>query len=102
MADKSVITNLEARIRQLIGEHRQLSEQCRLLAAERDALKVRERTQQERIRSLENELSLKQLAEGLTGKSPDKKATARVNRLMREVDKCIALLGKPEGAGKDV
>lgn len=102
MADKSVITDLEARIGQLIGEHRRLSDLCRDLTAERDALKVESRTQQERIRSLENELSLKQLAEGLTGKSPDKKATARVNRLMREVDKCIALLGRPEAAGKDV
>lgn len=102
MADKSVITNLEARMRQLIGEHRRLSELCRELTTERNTLKAQGRAQQEQIRSLENELSLKQLAEGLTGRSPDKKATARVNRLMREVDKCIALLGRAEAAGKDV
>lgn len=102
MADKSVITNLGTQIRQLIGEHRRLSELCRELTAERDALKAEERILRERIQSLESELSLKQLAEGLTGKSPDKKATARVNRLMREVDKCIALLSRPEAAEKDV
>lgn len=103
MADKSVIANLEAHIRQLIEEHRKLSGACRELTAERDSLKAEKRALQERIRSLESELSRKQLAESLTGKSSDKdKAKARVNRLMREVDKCIALLSKPEGAERDV
>ena len=38
-----------------------------------------------------------QLTAGLAGGSADKeKARARVNRLMREVDKCIALLNKPQ------
>ena len=40
-----------------------------------------------------------QLAEGLSGGGRNRaKARARVNRLMREVDRCIALLEKPEGA----
>ena len=58
----------------------------------------------ERVRSLEKDLARKELTEGLTGRSSDRdKAKARVNRLMREVDKCIALLGSPgEDAGKDV
>ena len=37
-----------------------------------------------------------QLAAGLAGDRRDKeKARTRVNRLMREVDKCIALLDTP-------
>ena len=52
---------------------------------------------QERIRELDGELSRMQLTEGLAGESRNReKARARVNRLMREVDKCIALLGRPE------
>ena len=40
-----------------------------------------------------------QLTEGLAGESRNReKARARVNRLMREVDKCIALLGQPLAA----
>jgi hypothetical protein len=36
-----------------------------------------------------------QLAEGLAGGSQNReKARARINRLMREVDKCIAMVGK--------
>ena len=69
MADKSVITNIEARVRQLIDDHKRLSDLCA------------------------------ELTEGLAGGGRNReKARARVNRLMREVDKCIALLGQPLAA----
>ena len=92
MAEKSVITNIENRIRQLMDDHKRLSDQCAELTAQRDSLKAENRTLQERIRELDGELSRMQLTEG---RNRDK-ARARVNRLMREVDKCIALLGRPE------
>lgn len=97
MADKKVIDTLEARIRTLIDDHRRLAGLCGELTAQRDALRTENRTLQERIRELDVELQRMQLAEGLAGGGRDReKARARVNRLMREVDKCIALLGKPE------
>ena len=104
MADKRVITNLEALVRRLIDEHRKSSGTVRELTAERDSIKAENRALRERARSLEKDLARKELTEGLTGRSSDRdKAKARVNRLMREVDKCIALLGSPgEDAGKDV
>ena len=40
MAEKSVITNIEARIRQLIDDHKRLSESCAELTAQRDNLKT--------------------------------------------------------------
>ena len=104
MADKRVITNLEALVRRLIDEHRKSSGTVRELTSERDSIKAENRALRERVRSLEKDLARKELTEGLTGRSSDRdKAKARVNRLMREVDKCIALLGSPgEDAGKDV
>ena len=104
MADKRVITNLEALVRRLIDEHRKSSGTVRELTAERDSIKAENRALRERVRSLEKDLARKELTEGLTGRSSDRdKAKARVNRLMREVDKCIALLGSTgEDAGKDV
>ena len=104
MADKRVITNLEALVRRLIDEHRKSSGTVRELTAERDSIKAENRALRERVRSLEKDLARKELTEGLTGRSSDRdKAKARVNRLMLEVDKCIALLGSPgEDAGKDV
>lgn len=99
MADKSVIANIEARIGALIEDHSRLSALCRELTAERDALKIANRAQEERIRALDAEVGRMQLAEGLSGGGRNRaKARARVNRLMREVDRCIALLEKPEGA----
>ena len=83
MAEKSVITNIEARIRQLIDDHKRLSESCAELTAQRDNLKAENRTLQERIRELDGELSRMQLTEGLAGESRNReKARARVNRLM--------------------
>ena len=44
MAEKSVITNIEARIRQLIDDHKRLSESCAELTAQRDNLKAENST----------------------------------------------------------
>lgn len=95
MADKSAITNLEGRIGQLLDDHRWLAALCRELTAERDALRVANRALEERTRELDGRLARMQLAEGLAGGSREREqARARVNRLMREVDRCIALLGR--------
>jgi len=93
MAEKEVIRRLEAHILRLIDDHREAIRQRDEALAGRDALKTQIRTLQERIHALDAELARVELSEGLAGKSPDReKAKARVNRLMREVDKCIALL----------
>lgn len=97
MAVKGVIVELEGRMEQLIEEHHRLVAMCSRLVAERDSLKEEKRTLEQRVHDLDRELAKQQLTEGLAGGRADKeKARARVNRLMREVDKCIALLNKPE------
>ena len=97
MSDKSVIINLESRVRQLIDDHRRLSTRCEELVRQRDDLKAENRTLEERLRACEAALSRRELTEGLAGAGRNReKARARVNRLMREVDKCIALLGSTE------
>jgi len=97
MAVKGVITELDGRVERLMEEHRRMAALCGKLTAERDALKEEKRTMEQRVRELDHELSMLHLSEGLAGGKADKeKARARVNRLMREVDKCIALLNKAE------
>ena len=97
MADKSVIQNIEVRVRRLIEEHRRLEGLCGELTAERDALRRENRALEEHLRELDAEVARMQLTEGLAGESGNRdKARARVNRLMREVDKCIALLERPD------
>ena len=94
MADKSVITTLESRVKQLLDDHKRLSGVVRELSAENARLKDEKRALEEENKTLRTDLQRKELAEGLAGESRNRdKARARVNRLMREVDKCIALLG---------
>lgn len=101
MADKSVITDLGNRIRQLIDDHKRLSAHCAELTTENNTLKAANRTLQERRKALETELSRMQLTAGLAGDDRNReKARARVNQLMREVDKCITLLSMSD-AGSD-
>ena len=94
MAVKSIITELTAQVERLMEEHHKMQSLCEKLTAERDRLKEEKRTLESRVRDLDRELSKAQLSQGLAGDRANKeKARARVNRLMREVDKCIALLG---------
>jgi len=98
MAGKSVIESIETRVGRLIEEHGRLVKLCAELTSERDALRGELRADEERIRALNAELARMQLAEGLAGSGRNReKARARVNRLMREVDKCIALVEAAEG-----
>lgn len=97
MAVKSIVTELGQLQMRLIDDHRRMAALCGKMAAERDALKEEVHLLNRQIRDLNRELSKMQLAAGLAGGNADKeKARARVNRLMREVDKCIALLNKPQ------
>ena len=97
MATREIIANITAQVRRLIAEHAKQVGLCDRLKAEGDALRKDNRALQERVRSLEEELSCVRLAEGLAGggRNPER-ARARVNRLMREVDKCIALLNRQQ------
>ncbi len=94
MADKNVISTIEHSVERLLGEYRKLRKRCRDLVAERDTLKAANRALEERIKELEAAKAREDLAAGLAGGGRNKeRARNRVNRLMREIDRCIALLG---------
>jgi uncharacterized protein YlxW (UPF0749 family) len=97
MAQKEVIEKLAAQVKILIEEHRRKSEQCDRLVAECKDLKEENRSLQERVKQLDSELATAQLGAGLAGNNSNTaKARARVNRLMREVDRCIAIVKQQE------
>lgn len=97
MAEHSVITNLEARVQQLLDAYQRSTALCEELKQACATLQKENRSLEEQMRSLRSELSRKELAEGLSGRSTNRdRARARVNRLMREVDKCIALVSSLE------
>ena len=97
--------NIAAQVERLIESHSTLTRACSELTAERDSLREENRTLAAQVRELQNQLSKLQLSDGLSGGKADKElARARINRLLREVDRCIALLdkhGDSETAGSD-
>ncbi len=97
MTTREIIATIAAQVRRLMAEHAKQRELCDRLKTEGDALRKENRALQERVRLLEEELSRARLAEGLAGGGRNREqARARVNRLVREVDKCIALLNRQQ------
>ena len=52
MAEKKVISDFEAQIRQLIADHRRLTALCKETAAERDVLRKENRDLQMQVKEL--------------------------------------------------
>lgn len=97
MVDKRIVSHLTAQVERLIEDHRRISADCRTLVAERDELAAENRTLKQRLRELDIRVKSMELGLGLSGKSGDReRARVRVNSLLREVDKCIAMLDKAE------
>ena len=98
MAQKSIISHIEAQTERIINQYEALEVEYDALREERDTLRVKVREQEEKMREMKAEIQRLRLAEGLAGgKSSDNdKSRARINLLLREVDKCIALLTKTE------
>ncbi len=97
MACKSIIAHIQAQAERVIAQNEKLENDLAALVEERDTLKAQIHNQQEEIMGLKAEIQRLRLAEGLSGNSADNsKSRARINQLLREVDKCIALLAKQE------
>ena len=93
MACKSIITHIQAQAERVIAQHEKLEADYAQVCKERDDLRAEVREQQEQLRELKAEVQRLRLAESLGGNATDKaKSRARINLLLREVDKCIALV----------
>ncbi len=93
MADKSIIKELESQVATLLSDHKRLSGLIAEFKVQREKLTIERRALQEQVAALNAELTTLRLGQALSGNKAEKdKSRARVNNLMREVDKCIALL----------
>lgn len=92
MADKEIITALEANVRRLMKQHAEVVEQLSQMQQKNQQQAVKIRTLQQEVRSQKDELTQLRLSEAMGGSGDKRVARAQVNRLLREIDKCIALV----------
>lgn len=91
MAEKEIIKRLRDEVERLIADHSRINAECAELVKERDRLAHEKRRLEERVRELNQALKnseLKAVMQGTDGSM--ERARARVNSLLREIDKCIA------------
>jgi len=99
MSSKAVIDNIAKLAERLIGQNRKLHTELERSEASRGKLAADNRRLADENAALRHRLEVRELAEGFAGGAVDgrdgaKAARARVGRLMREVDRCIALVNR--------
>ena len=95
MGDMSIlVTSIELKVRKLTEMLRRRETESRQLLDERDNLLAKVKAQQVQIRQLEEKYNKLQMAEALTKREDVAGVKLKINELVREVDRCIALLNK--------
>ncbi len=91
--EQELITKLETAVHQLIQQENDLREQCRALEAEvekREEQKRQIMAERDKMAAQYENLKVARMLE--LSDDDTRNARQRINRLVREVDKCIALL----------
>ncbi len=96
MTDSAIVQVIKAKVAKIIAENRKLRAEATKLTAERDKLKADNRAMVHQIAELEKRIGVLEISKGMTGATGQntKLARQRVNLLMREIDRCIALMNK--------
>jgi phage shock protein A len=97
MTAAPIISNIEKKIARLIAENRRLRGEREKWVSAREKLREENAALALRAAEAERRVAVLELRQGFEGggeRVSNKAARARVNRLMREIDKCIALVGK--------
>ena len=93
MTNKEIIDALEADVRRLMKQHSDAMERLAKLQKANDEQAMKIRSLQAQAKQDKEEISRLRLGEAMVGGGRDTSAArAQVNRLLREVDKCIALV----------
>lgn len=95
MEGVSLVKSVKEKVARLIADNRRLRREHKASEARAERFRVRNDELSRRVAELENRITAMETARALGGSDGDAKiARARINRLMREVDKCIALLNR--------
>lgn len=93
MTNKEIIDALESHVRRLMKQNSDALEQLAKLQKANDEQAMKIRSLQVQSKLDREEIAKLRLGEAMVGSGRDKSAArAQVNRLLREVDKCIELV----------
>lgn len=92
---KTIIATLKGQVGKLLDDNRMLRAELKKLVAERERIALQKREAEEKILALEKRVRTLEIARAFAGSKADNKAARlRVNRLIREIDNCIALMNR--------
>lgn len=93
--ENSIVESLKQKVLRVLDDNRALRQQLQELTSERDGALRKSQDATERIQSLGRRIELLETATGFAGGRGDlRTARLRVNKLLREIDKCLALMNK--------
>lgn len=92
---KTNLTGLERKLMVLINEHKNLKEELKSLKSENQNLKSTVRSRDEQIAGFHNQLKITKLVDNLNPEDGSVlELKKKVDEYIREIDKCIAHLGR--------
>ena len=92
---KAMIDRLRARVSAILAAHERTKDDLGKRTAERDKLLGERENLERKVAELEQRIRVLELKEGMESVSGSSKAAReRVNRLLREVDQCLALMNR--------
>lgn len=93
MSQQDIIKRLHDQVERLIADHERIAKECRELVKQRDKLLGEKHRLEERLRDQDTRIKSLELVGVMRGDEGNvERARARVNSLLREVDKCIAAI----------
>lgn len=92
MAEKEIIATLEANVRTLMDLHTKAVAQMADLQRKNEEQALKIRSLQQQLRHEQEEAARLRLSDAMSGGGDKRAARVQVNRLLREIDKCIALV----------
>ena len=95
MPENNLIRSLSEKIDLLMEDNRRAHGENQKLRKAEEKLNSDNRKLKGRIAELEQRIKIFEVGDAISGGNGDtKQAKARINRLMREIDKCIALMNR--------
>ena len=93
MSQQDIIKRLHDQVERLIADHERIAKECRELVKQRDKLLGEKHRLEERLRDQDTRIKSLELVGVMRGDDGNvERARARVNSLLREVDRCIAAI----------